>query len=208
MFQTYARLISTNWPVVISALELTSRNILCGSVRMVYAIIYTLFLVGLERFTLPFSDYRIRLAQGFGLAIGSDIYLVIDPRARRALEKSQTPTYRMLHGTFQAENGTSLLGEGVFGFAKAASLDKNYLLRGTVAPNCVCIPRCPTLSPRLSQRTGLAVVATTSSVVAIARPGPNLRSCFITSKHAETLELAASGDGHPRMCGVHRQQAG
>lgn len=30
---------------VISALELTSRNILCGSVRMVYAIIYTLFLV-------------------------------------------------------------------------------------------------------------------------------------------------------------------
>src|ERR1700722_1025481 len=30
---------------VISALELTSRNILCGSVRIVYAIIYTLFLV-------------------------------------------------------------------------------------------------------------------------------------------------------------------
>ena len=32
---------------VIAALELTSRNILCGSVRMVYAIIYTLFLVSL-----------------------------------------------------------------------------------------------------------------------------------------------------------------
>ena len=31
--------------IVISALELTSRNIMCGSVRMVYAIIYTLFLV-------------------------------------------------------------------------------------------------------------------------------------------------------------------
>lgn len=31
--------------LVLSALELTSRNILCGSVRMVYAIIYTLFLV-------------------------------------------------------------------------------------------------------------------------------------------------------------------
>ena len=30
---------------MIAALELTSRNILCGSVRMVYAIIYTLFLV-------------------------------------------------------------------------------------------------------------------------------------------------------------------
>ena len=33
--------------LVIAALELTSRNILCGSVRMVYAIIYTLFLVSL-----------------------------------------------------------------------------------------------------------------------------------------------------------------
>lgn len=31
--------------VVISALELTSRNILCGSVRLIYAIIYTFFLV-------------------------------------------------------------------------------------------------------------------------------------------------------------------
>ncbi|KAH0838169.1 DUF1212-domain-containing protein [Lanmaoa asiatica] len=101
-----------NWPsAVISALELTSRNILCGSVRMVYAIIYTLFL-------------------GFGLAIGSDIYLVINPHARRALEKNQTPSYRVLHGSFQAENGTFPLGEAVFGFAKAASLDANYLLRG------------------------------------------------------------------------------
>lgn len=31
--------------IVISALELMSKNIFCGSVRMVYAIIYTLFLV-------------------------------------------------------------------------------------------------------------------------------------------------------------------
>jgi uncharacterized membrane protein YjjP (DUF1212 family) len=31
--------------IVVSALELTSRNIICGSVRMVYAVIYTLFLV-------------------------------------------------------------------------------------------------------------------------------------------------------------------
>ena len=40
---------------VISALELTSRNILCGSVRMVYAIIYTLFLV-LK--SLQLSEFR------------------------------------------------------------------------------------------------------------------------------------------------------
>ncbi|KAG8219667.1 hypothetical protein J3R82DRAFT_622 [Butyriboletus roseoflavus] len=104
-------LILPGFTILISALELTSRNILCGSVRMVYATIYTLFL-------------------GFGLAIGSDIYLVINPHARRALEKKETPTYNVLHGSFRAENGTFPLGGAVFGFAKAASLDPNYLLRG------------------------------------------------------------------------------
>ncbi|KAF9229105.1 DUF1212-domain-containing protein [Gyrodon lividus] len=104
-------LILPGFTILISALELTSRNILCGSVRMVYAIIYTLFL-------------------GFGLTIGSDIYLVINPYARRVLEKAEAPSYRMFHGSFRAENGSLPLGEAVFGFAKAASLDKNYLLRG------------------------------------------------------------------------------
>ena len=42
--------VMSNGCLVLSALELTSRNILCGSVRMVYAIIYTLFLV--RNFTL------------------------------------------------------------------------------------------------------------------------------------------------------------
>lgn len=31
--------------IVISSLELASKNIVCGSVKMVYALIYTLFLV-------------------------------------------------------------------------------------------------------------------------------------------------------------------
>lgn len=55
---------------VTSALELMSKNLFCGSVRLVYAIIYTLFLVGY--FSMPFnvplltgkspglqSDYRL-----------------------------------------------------------------------------------------------------------------------------------------------------
>lgn len=58
---------------------------------------------------------------------------------------------------------------------------------------------------RLSQGTELAVVATTSSVVAITRPGPNLLCGFVPGKHAEILELAASGHGHLGMFGVHRQ---
>ncbi|KIY49341.1 DUF1212-domain-containing protein [Fistulina hepatica ATCC 64428] len=42
--------------ILSSSLELASKNIVCGSVKMVYALIYTLFL-------------------GFGLQIGSDFYL-------------------------------------------------------------------------------------------------------------------------------------
>ncbi|EIW82315.1 DUF1212-domain-containing protein [Coniophora puteana RWD-64-598 SS2] len=45
--------------ILSSSLELASKNIICGSVKMVYALIYTLFL-------------------GFGLQIGSDLYLLFD----------------------------------------------------------------------------------------------------------------------------------
>lgn len=44
-FFFFAGVFVTNFYVVISALELMSKNIFCGSVRIVYAIIYTLFLV-------------------------------------------------------------------------------------------------------------------------------------------------------------------
>ena len=50
---------------VCGSLELASKNIVSGSVRMVYAIIYSLFL-------------------GFGITIGSDLFYVIDRPARRA----------------------------------------------------------------------------------------------------------------------------
>ncbi|KAG5647844.1 hypothetical protein DXG03_007768 [Asterophora parasitica] len=50
--------------ILTSSLELASMNIVCGSVKMVYSLIYTLFL-------------------GFGLQIGSDFYLLLD-RQRRA----------------------------------------------------------------------------------------------------------------------------
>lgn len=51
------------------SLELASKNIVSGSVRMVYAIIYSLFL-------------------GFGITIGSDLFYVIDPSARRAAHEA------------------------------------------------------------------------------------------------------------------------
>jgi uncharacterized membrane protein YjjB (DUF3815 family) len=48
---------------VCGSLELASKNIMSGSVRMVYAIIYSLFL-------------------GFGITIGSDLFYVMDPGSR------------------------------------------------------------------------------------------------------------------------------
>ncbi|KAF5384823.1 hypothetical protein D9615_001375 [Tricholomella constricta] len=77
--------------VLTSALELMSRNIFCGSVRIVYAIIYTLFL-------------------GFGLTIGSDLYLVVDRRARHAYYRGNTPQDTIYtHGKFTMVNGTTPL---------------------------------------------------------------------------------------------------
>ncbi|KAF8973577.1 hypothetical protein BDZ97DRAFT_1971264 [Flammula alnicola] len=88
--------------VLISALELMSKNIFCGSVRIVYAIIYTLFL-------------------GFGLTIGSDFYLVIDRRARHIYYRSSIPeNLNYTHGRFVMLNGTDPLNPitGVLGLGR------------------------------------------------------------------------------------------
>jgi len=98
--------------ILISALELTSTNIFCGSVRLVYAIIYTLFL-------------------GFGLTIGSDLYVVIDKHARRMLEAAGTLQYTMVHGIFESTNTSfSLNGPFVFGFADPSAKPNDLSQQG------------------------------------------------------------------------------
>lgn len=69
--------------VVCGSLELASKNIMSGSVRMVYAIIYSLFL-------------------GFGITIGSDLFYVIDRPARRADNLAAAALNHMvtIHGQF------------------------------------------------------------------------------------------------------------
>ncbi|KAF7301794.1 ThrE domain-containing protein [Mycena indigotica] len=73
--------------ILSSSLELASKNIVCGSVKMVYALIYTLFL-------------------GFGLQIGSDFYLLLDRPAREQLLALSTTlqTSSTLSGTWTADN--------------------------------------------------------------------------------------------------------
>jgi hypothetical protein len=108
---------------VTSALELMSKNIFCGSVRIVYAIIYTLFLV-----SSPFLSEIKNLCyyKGFGLTIGSDFYLVADRRARRTYYRSSIPEdLSYTHGRFLMANGSEpfvpligVLGQGnITGYA-------------------------------------------------------------------------------------------
>ncbi|KAF5352560.1 hypothetical protein D9756_006060 [Leucocoprinus leucothites] len=94
-------LILPGFTVLISSLELMSKNIFCGSVRIVYAIIYTLFL-------------------GFGLTIGSDFYLVLDQGARRQYYHNSLATnLTYTHGQFVFPNSTSHFNmvSGVIGAA-------------------------------------------------------------------------------------------
>ncbi|KAI1206181.1 DUF1212-domain-containing protein [Annulohypoxylon truncatum] len=73
--QSSIALILPGWFVLCSALELQSRALVPGSIRMVYAIIYSLFL-------------------GFGITVGTALYGLMDPKATSATTCSNPiPTY-------------------------------------------------------------------------------------------------------------------
>ncbi|KAI1372311.1 DUF1212-domain-containing protein [Hypoxylon crocopeplum] len=73
--QSSIALILPGWFVLCSALELQSRALVPGSIRMVYAIIYSLFL-------------------GFGITVGTALYGLMDPNATSATScPNPIPTY-------------------------------------------------------------------------------------------------------------------
>ncbi|GAA5887013.1 hypothetical protein JCM6882_009415 [Rhodosporidiobolus microsporus] len=101
--------------VLCGSLELASKNLIAGSVRMVYAIIYTLFL-------------------GFSIAVGSDVFYLFDPKARASAYQAKATTTVL--GTFTGGNST-LEWQGAFTFtnqtnsivdATQASLQKGSVM--------------------------------------------------------------------------------
>ncbi|KIK70784.1 hypothetical protein GYMLUDRAFT_89792 [Collybiopsis luxurians FD-317 M1] len=107
-------LILPGFTVLVSALELMSRNLFCGSVRIVYAVIYTLFL-------------------GFGLTIGSDFYLVVDRHARKAYYTGNIPTnLTYTHGRFVMANGSIPFApiQGVLGQGSSLNYEQQHLIKG------------------------------------------------------------------------------
>lgn len=108
-------------PSVSSSLELASKNILCGSVKMVYALIYTLFL-------------------GFGLQIGSDLYLLFDVNTRHNLASLNAALSRTIvyTGSFIVDNGTLTRPElpsfGSFTFTDGSAPLSTHMREGCFRP--------------------------------------------------------------------------
>lgn len=108
----------TTASIVCGSLELASKNMIAGSVRMVYAIIYSLFI-------------------GFGVAIGSDLYFVVDPAARRSIWVPLN-TQTQVSGAFTFANETMPHWSGQFTFSNGT---KNALNTGSI--NCERLPEWP-----------------------------------------------------------------
>ncbi|KAJ6486387.1 DUF1212-domain-containing protein [Mycena vitilis] len=106
--------------ILSSSLELASKNIVCGSVKMVYALIYTLFL-------------------GFGLQIGSDFYLLLDSGARNKLTNlaATLSTVAEISGTWVADNNTqntSIPSTGTWTFSHNLSPHTADIIDGCYRP--------------------------------------------------------------------------
>lgn len=110
--------------IVSSSLELASKNIVCGSVKMVYALIYTLFL-------------------GFGLQIGSDFYFLVDHGARRNIESlaARMNAVVSLSATFVSDNSTSYMAvdggrplSGTFTFTTNVPFSEEHIVNGCYRP--------------------------------------------------------------------------
>ncbi|CAE6443654.1 unnamed protein product [Rhizoctonia solani] len=97
-------LILPGYMVLCSSLELASKNLISGSVKMVYAIVYSLFL-------------------GFSLTIGSDLYFLVDKSARHRRESATVAmaSQIIIHGQFRSDNMTIFPFNGTFIFKNATA---------------------------------------------------------------------------------------
>ncbi|KAJ8698312.1 pheromone-regulated protein prm10 [Pleurotus ostreatus] len=137
--------------ILSSSLELASKNILCGSVKMVYALIYTLFL-------------------GFGLQIGSDFYLLFDKSMRRNLDElalniSATATFA---GTWISDNTTNIVpGAGTWTFVNRVPLTQQNIHDG-----CFRLPNQPWYLQPFPYWTAFVIVPLFSILSSLANQQP------------------------------------
>lgn len=107
---------------------------MCGSVRIIYAVIYTFFLVC--RVVASVNTGNPYYLQGFGLTIGSDVYLFFNKRAQRLVDQMARPTAdtQILVGNLTLLDGPSA-GEVLkmtFSIATATTRDTKHMIKGKV----------------------------------------------------------------------------
>ncbi|OAV94801.1 hypothetical protein PTTG_01049 [Puccinia triticina 1-1 BBBD Race 1] len=106
-------LILPGYVILCGSLELASKNLIAGSVKMVYAVIYSLFL-------------------GFGISIGSDFYYLLDPKARHFTEMQSATRVYTLSGSFSGMNGTIPGMVGDFTFSNGTGSGEGGLHQGRI----------------------------------------------------------------------------
>ncbi|KAF7796642.1 hypothetical protein EIP86_007824 [Pleurotus ostreatoroseus] len=142
--------------ILSGSLELASKNIMCGSVKMVYALIYTLFL-------------------GFGLQIGSDLFLLFDRPARHALDTlaSRLSTELSVVGVFAPDNGTfHNVNDGNPLAGTFTFLDVNPLPAEHIYVGCLRTPDMPWYRQPFPWWTQLIIVPTFSILSSLANLQP------------------------------------
>ena len=99
---------------------------------MVYAFIYTLFLVSSRAFaSLLNMSVLIHhyLHQGFGLSFGSDFYLAVSKYGRNNLLRTAALESEFLHGNFSAANASAEVPDlpGTWMFLDATATNPNVV---------------------------------------------------------------------------------
>lgn len=106
---------------VTSSLDLATKNIMCGSIKLVYALIYTLFL-------------------GFALQFGSDLYLLFDPSARHELDTlaARAAAAITITGTYITDNNSPPNGRvphmGSFTFTPSTPFTRQNIVKACYRP--------------------------------------------------------------------------
>ncbi|KAI0090203.1 hypothetical protein BDY19DRAFT_887675 [Irpex rosettiformis] len=107
--------------ILTSSLDLATKNIMCGSIKLVYALIYTLFL-------------------GFAFQFGSDLYLLFDPSARHELDtlSARAAAAITITGSYLTNSNSPsnprIPQMGTFTFTPATPLTRQNIVKACYRP--------------------------------------------------------------------------
>lgn len=119
---------------VSSALDLASKNMAAGSVKMVYAMVYTVFLVSAVHIEV-FSFMILIMNKGISIQFGSWCYLLADRGSRHRFDElsEEIAGVVKIAGSFMIDNSTiqnSHGAPGIYTFTDSNNQFKKNLVGG------------------------------------------------------------------------------